>query len=107
MLLLLCSLALAEDAWTTQELDLVRWPGASDDNPVVDHVAAQARVEVVYRDGERVRVRSGGDFGWCDAASLTDTSPLPGTGLLDGLGLEGLSLQGLSMPGLPPKPPGL
>ncbi len=111
MLLLLTSLAMAEDAWTTQEVDLVRWPGATDDNPVVDHVGLDEKVEIVFRDGERVRVRTGGYFGWCDAAALTDVSPLPGTGLLDGLGLEGLSLEGLGLPALPPagvpKPPGL
>ena len=106
MLLLLSSLALAEDAWTVEAVDLVRWPGVSDDNPVVDQVRPDEKVEVLFRDGERVRVRTGGDFGWCDAAQLTDVSPAPETGLLDGLGLEGLNLDGLQL-GVPPKPPGL
>lgn len=79
----LIALSFAEDNWTIDAVDLVRWPGAAEDNPVVASVEAETQVEVVYVDGDRVRVRTGQDFGWTDASSLS--AEAPAGGLLEGL----------------------
>jgi hypothetical protein len=70
--LLLFSLALAEDLWAVAPAEGVRWP----DVPTVSvKLTAGDEVEVMVRDGDKVRVRKGNDFGWVAATALTDVAP--------------------------------
>ena len=87
MFLALLTLAAAEDNWTTQSAEMVRWPGAAEGNPVVTTLDEGAKVEVLFRDGERVRVRANADLGWVDAAALTIESPQVPS-LLDGIEID-------------------
>lgn len=86
MFLALMTLAAAEDNWTVESAELARWPGAADGNVVVTTVAEGTKVEVLFRDGERVRVRSNADLGWVDASALTAESAEQPS-LLDGIEL--------------------
>ncbi|HJN78290.1 MAG TPA: hypothetical protein QGF58_30535 [Myxococcota bacterium] len=88
MWMTLIALCLAEDAWTTEEAELLRWPGAAEDNPIVATVASEVKVEVLFREDERVRIRSGQDFGWVDATALSDEGPTDAGGLLEGLEIQ-------------------
>jgi len=95
-MLLLLTVAFAEDAWLTSDADLVRWP---DGEPiVVKSLVEGAKVEIVMEDEVLVRVRSGIDFGWIPASMLTEEKPenalLPAGGLLEGLNLGGGILPG-------------
>ncbi|MDP2309437.1 MAG: hypothetical protein Q8P18_25675 [Pseudomonadota bacterium] len=72
-LLLLCSHAFAEDLWALAPVEGVRWP----DVTTVSVTLTEAdRIEVLVRDGEKVRVRKGTDFGWVAASALTDVEPV-------------------------------
>lgn len=64
--------ALAEDRWTTEDIQAVRWP---DSQVVTVKVAANKKVEVLVVDGTLARVRDGADFGWVDVSKLTTTPP--------------------------------
>lgn len=72
--LLLPASALAEDAWTTEGADALRWPDAETISLVLE---AGDQVTVVYRADGMVRVRKGGEFGWIPEATLTDLDPSP------------------------------
>jgi hypothetical protein len=74
--LLLPASALAEDAWTTQGADALRWPDAEKISLVLE---AGDQVTVVYRADGMVRVRKGGEFGWVPEDTLTDADPTPAT----------------------------
>lgn len=108
MLLLLLSTAFAEDAWLTDPVDMVRWPDG--EAVTVKTLTSGAKVEILVQDegAELVRVRSGIDFGWVPADTLTTEQPedavLPAGGLLDGLNLG--PMFGGQMPGgFPTLPP--
>lgn len=75
LLLTLASAAFAEDAWLTEAADLSRWPAATAPNAVLAKVEAGTRLQVVFREGDEVRVRQGANFGWVPAALLSDTDP--------------------------------
>ncbi len=77
LLLTLLSAALAEDAWTTAEVELIRWPAEVGvvGNPVVTTLVEATKVEVVFRKEAQVRVRKGGDFGWVPAETLSTEPP--------------------------------
>jgi len=66
-LLLLCSFAFAEDLWAVAPVEGVRWP---DVTTVSVSLEEADRVEVLVRDGEKVRVRKGTNFGWVAASAL-------------------------------------
>ena len=85
MWMTLIALTAAEDNWATEDLEILRWPGSIEDNPIVATVEAETKVEVLFREGERVRVRAGQDFGWTDAVFLTDEAPAGAGSLLEGL----------------------
>lgn len=70
MLLLLATLAMAEDLWVILPVDAVRWP---DGAAVAVKLGTGDQVEVLLRDGDRVRVRKGTDFGWVAASALSVT----------------------------------
>ena len=98
--LLLSSSALAaEVVWGTIEAPATRWIEAT--TREVGKVQPNQRLEVLFREGSRVRVKvSGATFGWIDSAVLTTTAPAGAeTGADSGLGgipgLEGLKLDGL------------
>jgi len=105
-MLLLLTVAFAEDAWLTSDADLVRWPDG--EAIVVKSLVEGAKVEIVTEDEVLVRVRSGIDFGWIPASMLTEEEPenalLPPGGLLDGLNLGGGILPGGTF-GTPPSFP--
>jgi hypothetical protein len=74
-LLLLVSLSWADEpkaAWTTRSVSLQRWADA--DIPVAE-VDADARVEVLFVEGTKTRVRRGMDFGWVPSDALTTKEP--------------------------------
>jgi hypothetical protein len=102
-----------ENLYAVDAVSLVRFPGdQGDSNPVVKALDTGAEVSVVYRDGKRVRVRVGADFGWADEKAFTDQAPAvvePAGGLLDGLNLGGLGggLAPNPFGGLPGAPPAL
>lgn len=73
MLLFLFSLAFAADLWVTAPTEGVRWP---DITTVSVSLAEGDKVEVLVRDGDKVRVRKGTSFGWVPATALTDAEPL-------------------------------
>ncbi len=66
--------ALAEQAWTTGELEAKRWPDAE---LVSLTLEAGEQVTVVYKAEGLVRVRKGTSFGWVPEAALTDQDPNP------------------------------
>lgn len=73
-------------AWLTTAVDADRFADREGFGPALEQ---GDEVEVVLRDGERVRVRSGNDFGWVPASALSDVPPTPGeldlSGVLDSL----------------------
>ena len=100
------SSALAADyVWATTEAPASRWiePTTKD----MGKVQANQRLELLFREGARLRVRvSGSKFGWIDASVTTEVAPagaevapegdLPAGGLPTGLP-PGLDLQGLKL----------
>ncbi len=91
-LLVLCSLAFAEDLWAVAPTEGVRWP---DVTAVSVSLVEGDRVEVLVRDGEKVRVRKGTNFGWVPATALTNVEPV--TPAIDGA--EGGELPTFTLPG--------
>ena len=72
----LLTAAHAEDAWTTRDVSLVRWPEAVlEAAPVTAEVAEGDKVVILLEDGDQVRVRAGEAFGWVAADALTKESP--------------------------------
>jgi hypothetical protein len=74
VLLFLVSLCFAETNWTTGATTGTRWPDVA---AVSLTLAAGDEVEVVLRDGDKVRVRKGSDFGWVASGALTSQEPPP------------------------------
>ena len=83
--LLLSLLSFAQDApeateaptlsgyvWATEPLQPVRWPGST---ATTTEVELNERVEVVFVDGDMVRIRKKLNFGWVPRAALTTTDP--------------------------------
>ena len=75
LLALLASLAFAETLYATAPTTAQRWP--DEGKGVTVTLQAGEAVEVVARQGEKVRVKKGADFGWVPAASLAATPPAP------------------------------
>lgn len=73
MFLLLVSLCLADQRWVAADVEAVRWP---DVTTVSLKLKKGDEVETLLKDGERVRVRKGFDFGWVPATSLTEAAPV-------------------------------
>lgn len=71
-LLLLLLPAFAEDAWLVAETPSVRFADTATAGPLF---AANDKVEVLARDGDRARVVEGDRYGWVPAASLTAVAP--------------------------------
>ena len=63
---------LPQYVWTTAEVKLKRWPDAE---AISATLAPDRKVEVIYEDGDWVRVRDVLNFGWAPRASLTATAP--------------------------------
>jgi hypothetical protein len=91
-LLLVSTLAFAEDLWATAPTEGVRWPDVA---TVSVTLVEGDKVEVLMRDDEKVRVRKGTDFGWVAAASLTNVEPVKP--LVEGE--EGGALPSFTLPG--------
>ena len=72
--LLLPSLAFAEDAWLTQEVQALPWPDAEKVSVALE---AGDKVVVIYRMEELVRVRKDDSYGWVPQAILSDQDPTP------------------------------
>ena len=72
MLFCLFSLAFAEDLWAVAPTTGTRWMDVAD---VSVELAAGDRVEVLVRDGDKVRVRKSTSFGWVAASALTNVEP--------------------------------
>lgn len=74
-LLLAAPAVAAEFVWTTADVSATRFGGA--DSKEVGTIETGKRVEVLFRDGERVRVKlpASSQFGWIDAASVSDVAP--------------------------------
>ncbi|MCO4746569.1 MAG: hypothetical protein KC912_17375 [Proteobacteria bacterium] len=71
--LLVSSSAFAQEtAWAIEDVASKRFPDAEVEGP---KVSEGARVTVLVREEERVRVRVGTDYGWIPAASLSDENP--------------------------------
>ncbi len=88
--------ALAEPVVCNEDMDARRW--MDDADVVAGQVAAGDRVDVVYREGDWVRVRMAGPgagFGWLPSSAVTAVDS-GGTGF--DLGLPG----GLDLPGRGP-----
>ncbi|MCB9797990.1 MAG: hypothetical protein H6741_35380 [Alphaproteobacteria bacterium] len=82
MLLTLLALALsgvahAEDAWTTEAVELQRWPAGTEGSVVVRSLDAGSQVVIVTELGEQVRVYTNGTHGWINKSLLTDEAPAP------------------------------
>jgi len=72
----------ADFVWATGEVKATRWIEA--DTSEVGTADSGQRLEVLYTEGERIRVRvKGSTFGWIDKASTTDVDPNPAGGLPD------------------------
>ncbi len=76
--LLLPSLAMAENAWLTREVEALRWPDAENVTVKLD---SGDQVTVIYRLDDLVRVRKDDRHGWVpqDALSLTNPEPVDAT----------------------------
>ncbi len=77
LLLALMTTVAAEDAWTTQAVELTRWPAEVGEtaNPKVVDLVEGVKVEIVFRKTDQIRVRKGGDFGWLPPEAITTESP--------------------------------
>jgi hypothetical protein len=99
VLVFLISLAFAEDLWAVSNVEGVRWP---DVTTVSVTLLEGDKVEVLLRDGDRVRIRKGTDFGWVAATALTNVEPVIPTFTLPGG--EGGELPTFTIPGAEEKP---
>lgn len=73
-----------------------RFPDADDKGPVFDE---EARLVVVFVEGDKLRVRGDEDaFGWVDASAVTDVGPAFDDAALQEA-LKNLDLGGLQMDG--------
>jgi len=66
----------AEDAWATRDVELQRWPETViEAPPITAEAAAGDKLEIVLEDGDIVRVKKDGDFGWVPADALSKDAP--------------------------------
>ena len=66
----------ADFVYATEATPATRWMEA--DSAEVGLTRVGQRMEVLFEEGDRVRVRlSGGTFGWLDAAQVSETDPNP------------------------------
>ena len=75
-LVLVVAPALAADfVWIAEATDATRF--METDSKVVGNIPAGERVEVIFTDGERLRVKlpASSVFGWIDSGKTTDTEP--------------------------------
>ncbi len=81
-LVLLASLAFAQNLYATQATSGVRWPG---EKGVSLTLKEGEEVEVVSENADKtlLRVRKGTDFGWVDATLLAPQAPGDLGGVLD------------------------
>lgn len=75
LVLLVAPALAAEFVWTTEAVDATRFIEA--DSQVVGDIPSGERVEVLFRDGERLRVKlpASSKFGWIDASKAADSEP--------------------------------
>ncbi|MFN7145230.1 MAG: hypothetical protein ACK4YP_15760 [Myxococcota bacterium] len=99
MFLLLLSLAAAEDLWAAAPVEGVRWP---DVTTVSVTLAEGDKVEVLVRDGDKVRVRKLTDFGWVPASALTNVEPVAPTPIGEGGELPPFTIPGAEETSAPP-----
>ncbi len=87
LLLPLSSASAAEFVWAKSTTSATRWMETT--STEVGTTTEGQRLEVLYEEGDRLRVRlKGATFGWLNAADVADADPNPAeTGLpsLDGL----------------------
>lgn len=75
-LLLALAPALAADfVWTIEAVDATRFIEA--DSKVVGNIPAGERVEILFREGERIRVKlpASSKFGWIDTGKASEVEP--------------------------------
>jgi len=74
----------ADFVWTTAEVKATRFEAA--DSKELATVESGKRVEVLFRDGERLRIKlpASSQFGWIDVASISDAAPEGAAPVLDG-----------------------
>lgn len=74
----------ADFVYATEAMPATRW--MESDSAEVGLTRVGQRMEVLFEEGDRVRVRlSGGTFGWLDAAKVSETDPNPAEGGLQEL----------------------
>ncbi len=84
--MLIPSVGWAQDVvWAKAETASTRFPDAEVAGPMF---AANERLTVLARDGNRIRVMGSAEYGWIPAAAVTETMPLE----FDPLGSLGLEL---------------
>ena len=66
--------ALAADAvWMTEDVQSKRFLG---DEVVGPFFATGTRLDVLFREGDWVRVRKGEDYGWVEAKAVSEEEPI-------------------------------
>jgi len=80
--------------YTVSETASTRFPDSDAAGPTF---TAGERVEILFEEGDRVRVRAGNKYGWFAASLLSDIAPTGAAGAA-----PTLNFQAGSPPGLPP-----
>ena len=72
-LLLLISSSLAGDTvWAIEDVQSTRFPDADTPGLLVE---AGDELEIVYREGDRIRIKKSIEFGWIPADKVTEEAP--------------------------------
>lgn len=61
-----------EDVWAADEIKSLRFPDATTVGPVFQK---DTRLEVLVREGDRLRVHAGDTYGWIPASAVTSVAP--------------------------------
>lgn len=89
----------AEFVWAVGEAKASRWVEAG--TTEVGAVKTDQKLEVLYREGARLRVRlSGGKFGWLDESAVTTVQPIGAAATEPSFDLSKLNLGGAGGGGL-------
>lgn len=73
----LSGLAIADEAWTTEDVELQRWPAGVEGSVVTRALDSGSQVQIVTEQGDQVRVYTSGSFGWISKALLSEEPPAP------------------------------
>ena len=89
--LLLPLSALAEDVWLAEEAPSTRFSDAELAGPLFE---SGEKVELLFEDGEIVRVRKGDRYGWVPATAITRERPADAESDAPGFQLPGMGADG-------------